>query len=207
MPKAISPDVDDHAGERDDNDTQLRILEAGVACIARFGNEKTSIQDVADEAGVSRGTIYRYFEDRATLFAAVGRHEGQRMATAIADRTSPSTTLEELVAIIVEERVAGALRYHTRDHLRHHDRGFAEFFMFGQRRHLEAARKALEPAVRRAKREGELAPGVGVDEATDWIVICLSTVVPLSGATSFDVDDIPATGRFYAKFICHGLER
>ena len=65
-------------------DTRVRILEAGVACIARFGNEKTSIQDVAYTARVSRGTIYRYFEDRQTLLAAIGRYEAERMARAVA---------------------------------------------------------------------------------------------------------------------------
>ena len=79
--------------------------------------------------------------------------------------------------------------------------------MFGQRRHLEAARSAIEPLVRRAKAAGELAKGVTVAAAVDWIVICLSTVVTLPKASSFDVNDAAATGRFYARFICHGLVR
>ena len=42
-------------------DTRTRILEAAVACIERWGLAKTSLEDVATEAGLSRATVYRYF--------------------------------------------------------------------------------------------------------------------------------------------------
>jgi AcrR family transcriptional regulator len=187
------------------SDTRVRILEAGVACIARFGNEKTSIQDVADAARVSRGTIYRHFEDRQTLLAAISRYEAERMVKAVASRITDTTSFEQAVAILVEERVSGALRYRTRQHLRDGDRGFAEFLMFGQRRHMQAARGVIEPFVRRAMQTGQIGQGISVEEAIDWIAICLETVVPLQVAHSFDVDDPGATGRFYARFICRGL--
>jgi AcrR family transcriptional regulator len=42
-------------------DTRTRILEAAVACVERWGLAKTSIEDVANEAGLSRATVYRHF--------------------------------------------------------------------------------------------------------------------------------------------------
>ncbi len=42
-------------------DTRTRVLEAAVACIERSGLAKTSLEDVATEAGVSRATLYRWF--------------------------------------------------------------------------------------------------------------------------------------------------
>ena len=38
-----------------------RILEAGLACVARYGMAKTTVEDVARLAGLSRATVYRYF--------------------------------------------------------------------------------------------------------------------------------------------------
>jgi AcrR family transcriptional regulator len=38
-----------------------RILEAAYACIARFGLAKTTVEDVAREAGLSRASVYRTF--------------------------------------------------------------------------------------------------------------------------------------------------
>jgi len=42
-------------------DTRQRIIEATYACVARWGLAKTTVEDAAREAAVSRATIYRYF--------------------------------------------------------------------------------------------------------------------------------------------------
>ncbi|MGH9016134.1 MAG: TetR/AcrR family transcriptional regulator [Acidimicrobiales bacterium] len=38
-----------------------RIVEATFACVARWGLSKTTLEDAAREAGLSRATVYRYF--------------------------------------------------------------------------------------------------------------------------------------------------
>jgi len=43
------------------DDTRQRTVEAAYACIARRGVAKTTIEDVAREAGMSRATVYRAF--------------------------------------------------------------------------------------------------------------------------------------------------
>ncbi|HTT87380.1 MAG TPA: TetR/AcrR family transcriptional regulator [Acidimicrobiales bacterium] len=43
------------------SDTRERILEATYACVARFGLSKTTVEDAARAAGLSRATVYRYF--------------------------------------------------------------------------------------------------------------------------------------------------
>ena len=43
------------------DDTRQRIVEACYACVARRGVAKTTIEDVAREAGMSRATVYRAF--------------------------------------------------------------------------------------------------------------------------------------------------
>ena len=41
--------------------TRQRILEATYACVARWGLAKTTVEDVAREAKLSRATVYRTF--------------------------------------------------------------------------------------------------------------------------------------------------
>lgn len=41
--------------------TRERILEAGLACVARVGMARTTMEDIAKEAGLSRATLYRTF--------------------------------------------------------------------------------------------------------------------------------------------------
>ena len=50
--------------------TRERILEAALELFIRQGIRKTSVDDVADRAGVTRVTVYRYFSDRQQLIGA-----------------------------------------------------------------------------------------------------------------------------------------
>jgi AcrR family transcriptional regulator len=50
---------------------RVRILEAAVRVLAERGAEGTSIDAVAREAGVGKGTIFRRFGDRSGLFQAL----------------------------------------------------------------------------------------------------------------------------------------
>lgn len=43
------------------NDTQQRILDAAVQCVKQWGIEKTNLNDIAKQAGVTRATVYSYF--------------------------------------------------------------------------------------------------------------------------------------------------
>ncbi|MGD0082469.1 MAG: TetR/AcrR family transcriptional regulator [Acidimicrobiales bacterium] len=43
------------------SDSRARVLDAAVRCVARFGVAKTTVEDVAREARLSRATLYRLF--------------------------------------------------------------------------------------------------------------------------------------------------
>ena len=48
-----------------------KIVDAAIRCFERFGPQRTSMNDVADEAGISRRTLYRQFDDRPALVAEI----------------------------------------------------------------------------------------------------------------------------------------
>src|SRR5947209_19530518 len=48
----------------DDEEARRRLLDAAGHCIVRRGNAQIRMAEVADEAGVSRSTLYRYFRNR-----------------------------------------------------------------------------------------------------------------------------------------------
>ena len=56
------------------DETRLRITEAAVRLHTSVGPSKTSIASVADEAGVTRLTVYRHFETLDDLFVACTAH-------------------------------------------------------------------------------------------------------------------------------------
>jgi len=54
-----------------EREARRRIVDAATACIDRVGLAKTSLSDVAAEAGVTRQTVYRYFPSLADILSAV----------------------------------------------------------------------------------------------------------------------------------------
>lgn len=55
-----------------------RLLEAAATLLVRWGYRKTTIDDVAREAGVGKGTIYLHWKDKNALFRAAIRREQLR---------------------------------------------------------------------------------------------------------------------------------
>ena len=49
------------------------ILDTTIELLRRYGPDKTSVVDVAKALGVTHGSLYRYFPDKAALFDAVMR--------------------------------------------------------------------------------------------------------------------------------------
>jgi TetR/AcrR family transcriptional regulator len=51
----------------DDEEARRRLLEAAGRCIVRHGHARIRMGEVAQEAGVARSTVYRYFQTRDEL--------------------------------------------------------------------------------------------------------------------------------------------
>jgi AcrR family transcriptional regulator len=83
------------------SDKRGRILGAALALFVRHGIRRTSIDDVAREAGIAKGTVYLYFDSKDALFDAVaGRICAQRIALAEAALESPASIAEQVVGIL-----------------------------------------------------------------------------------------------------------
>jgi AcrR family transcriptional regulator len=50
---------------------RMQILDGAKRCFLSVGFEAASMNDITSEAGVSKGTLYVYFEDKEDLFAAL----------------------------------------------------------------------------------------------------------------------------------------
>jgi AcrR family transcriptional regulator len=52
-----------------------RVLDAALTCVGRVGLSKTTLDDVAREAGCARATVYRHFPSKQHLIAALVERE------------------------------------------------------------------------------------------------------------------------------------
>jgi len=101
----------------DDEQARHKLLQAARACIDEGGGARASLGDVAQRAGVTRQTVYRYFEDTDDLFrsaavlASGGFHERLRKRvlreTTLADRIAESIVFA--VTEIPKDAYLGAL--------------------------------------------------------------------------------------------------
>lgn len=75
-----------------------RILEAAYACVARYGISKTTVEDVAREAKLSRATVYRHFPGgKDELINDTIRWETNRFFLRLAEAVAGTTTLHDLL--------------------------------------------------------------------------------------------------------------
>ena len=190
---------------RGEVETRARILDAAIACFTQFGNDKTTLNDVARVAGLSRQTIYRYFPDRAALLEEVDAHEANQLVADVERMAADSQTLEVFLTRLIENRVSLHNRYRVRQHLEHQDVGLFNSMLLSRERQLNRVRVLVSPQLERARQRGELRPGVDVAEAAEWIAINVASLSTLVQATSFDLDDPAAVGRFFARHLCYGL--
>src|SRR5437762_10158253 len=57
-------------------DRPAQILDAAVVCFAKRGFHQASMHDISAEAGISVGLIYRYFQNKEAVIAAMAnRHK------------------------------------------------------------------------------------------------------------------------------------
>jgi AcrR family transcriptional regulator len=78
-------------------DTHDRIIDAALRCFARVGLSKTTLDDVAREAGCARATLYRYFPGKQPLAAAVVAREAGRLGAMLRRATDDCTSLEDAI--------------------------------------------------------------------------------------------------------------
>jgi AcrR family transcriptional regulator len=78
--------------------SRQRILEATYVCIARWGIYKTTVEDAAREAGMSRASVYRHFPGgREELLAETISWEEIRFFTRLYDQLHDAPTLVEVL--------------------------------------------------------------------------------------------------------------
>ncbi len=149
---------------------RARILQAGITVFERRGFERASISAIGEEAGMSAGSIYTYFESKEELFlSAFGmlvKEEEEALTEAIG--TSPSTSYAAELAVDYFARLAAGgddFRGAGHNFLLHawvsagHNEGLRQMLV---RRRVQAslvARTVIEGAIAR----GELPPSTDAE--------------------------------------------
>jgi AcrR family transcriptional regulator len=160
-------------------DITERVLAGAEQCFARFGVAKTSVEDVARAAGVSRKTVYRYFsggrdEIVLTVLLRRGAPEYVRIQALIA---AVPTVTEALVEGVVETIRSIRADEHLALLFAADVAGRTTAIAGRSEAVFAATRASLVPLFERARAEGTLRAGVDADDATEWVMRIIASFV------------------------------
>ena len=156
-----------------------RLLEAAYGCVARYGLGKTTVEDVARAARLSRATVYRYFPGgkdqltREVIAWETGRFFG-RLAEAVAGAPDFSSLVEE--ALVFAHR---AVEEHEvlQKILDTEPERLLPQLTIESHRIVGLVRAFLVPYLERE----ELRPGLDAEEAADYVARLLMSFIGAQG--------------------------
>lgn len=146
------------------------ILTAAETCFERFGIAKTTMDDVARVAEVSRATVYRYFSDRESLIlASVRRRARMNMEPARAFIAKWPTFAERLT-----EGICHNVRRGKRDPMVHllvspNEMALATALLQSTGVAVDLTFELWDPILREAQEAGEMRADIDRRELCEWI--------------------------------------
>ena len=136
-----------------------QLLDGAQAVILARGFEGASVDDIAREAGISKATMYRYYPDKAALFAAVMRRDCGRQSQGLFCDVAEDGPLEPLlvefavrfISFVLTPTAIGIFRNAAAESERFPEIGQA-FYASG----LDRGRARLAPLLAAASARGEI---------------------------------------------------
>lgn len=174
-----------------------RVLDATVECLARWGLTKTTLDDVARAAGVSRATVYRLFPGgRDVLVRAAIAAEVDDIERSVVERLLGVEDLGERLAVVVRTLVQAIRGHAALQYVVEHEPGHVlPHLTFG---HLDAV---LAAAAER------LAPWLDGDlRSGEWIARVVVSYA-FSPSPHVDLADETDVRDFVRTYLLPALER
>ena len=83
---------------------RAQLIDLGARMLAERPLEQISVEDIADQAGVSRGLLFHYFASKSEFHLAIVRHSSEQMLqrTEPSESDDPMLTLRSVLASYVD---------------------------------------------------------------------------------------------------------
>ncbi len=178
-----------------------RVTEAAVVCLARHGTLKTTVDDIARQAGVSRATVYRAFPGgRDEVLHAVVETEAARLFAAVGAKLAGEPDLSSALAAGIVEASTRIGEHPAVRYLVAHEPGtILGHLAFDEAdRLLATSSRRVAPFLTRWMRPDE------AERVAEWATrIVLSYAI--SPSTGTDLTDPTATTRLVETFVMPGI--
>lgn len=97
--------------------SKQKILDAAVKLFSELGYHRTSMDDIASEAGVAKGTLYYNFSGKGELFESIVMHGYQMLKGAIEQVLYEEQSPGKQISMIVHKHIELFLNYSPMVHI------------------------------------------------------------------------------------------
>lgn len=84
------------------------IFDAAIECFVQHGFHQTGMRQISEQAGVSLGTLYRYFSNKEAIIFAIAEHERQELHELLDALEKADNIIDSIVEIIPFALAEGA---------------------------------------------------------------------------------------------------
>ncbi|SHN39322.1 TetR/AcrR family transcriptional regulator [Cryptosporangium aurantiacum] len=180
-----------------------RLLDATDRLVQQIGAGKTSMADVARGAGVSRGTLYRYFESREVLLDALSNRGADRFFAEAAALMEPQPTLSARLGALSELMVR-AIHPDVDDPEANRVAMVRMLATQGAHALVRTAR-LLRPFLESARRNGEVRSDLDVADASEWLARIILSFTVFQASIAYAADDPASVASFVQRYAIDGL--
>ena len=181
-----------------------RLISATEACLQRNGIRRTTVVQIANEAGVSRAWLYRHFPDKASLVVAALVRTDEKFWADAESRVSAATGIAAQVGAAVtlsRQHQPGALLLRLRSE---EPDAFAANVGRGLRQLVPGMARFWHPYLEAARASGDVRADLDIERAAECIIRIVVSLVTIPGE-AVDVHDPWGIVAFLEEFLTPGL--
>lgn len=138
------------------NDKRRQILSAASECLARFGYDKTTLEDIAGRIGLNKTSLYYYYRNKESIFLDVIVQEAKTFLDALQARAIEARGCRRQILTYLTER----FRYYQRvvnlhnlstETLRRMQPSFKALYQDVQEREIDFIGQLLQEGIRKGE--------------------------------------------------------
>ena len=158
------------------------ILDAADRLLARYGYRKMTMEDLAQEVGIGKGTIYLHFRSKEDLVLShidrlISRLKERLLVIARGDG-GPAERLKQMMVTRVLFRFDGVQHY--TESLSDLLAAIRPALLVRRERHFEAESQIFAEVLREGQRDGTFAPGLNPAAASRTLLLATNSLLPYS---------------------------
>jgi AcrR family transcriptional regulator len=174
-----------------------RIATSARNCFERYGVKKTTIDDIASDAGISRGSVYRYFANKEDVLRYVSAGEISRVNQEIRKRLPRAQNYQELLteSLLLATVIGRDNKY---------VRMFVESIEYASKSADPSTQEYLDtsavwvPLIESAMAKGEFADDLTQRDVTSWLILSETLLFVKADSGAFSEEELRS---FIRRFV------